>query len=139
MATIYFKVSDSFYEVGTPSYLYSFFSTVAKNLESSDWGSRFPVLMHDFYFDQLLPQQVDDLYDELIIVTKELKQYGPGKVVWDFENPSKLPPWGNDISSDITDLSNYFVTSDGKDFLTVLRKALEEAKIKSSEIVIELI
>lgn len=28
----------------------------------------------------------------------------------------KTTPWGNDISEDITDLSNYFVTSDGNDF-----------------------
>ncbi|MDE6662813.1 MAG: immunity 70 family protein [Lachnospiraceae bacterium] len=41
---------------------------------------------------------------------------------------SKQPPWGSNISKDITDLSNYFVTSDGNDFLSVFFHALEKAK-----------
>ena len=38
---------------------------------------------------------------------------------------------------DITDLSNYFVTSDGNDFLTVFSHALEKAKEVNAEIVIK--
>lgn len=38
------------------------------------------------------------------------------KVIWDIDDMTKMPPWGKNISKDITDLSNYFVTSDGKDF-----------------------
>lgn len=47
------------------------------------------------------------------------------------------PPWGNDISEDITDLSNYFVTSDGEDFLTILLHALEKAKDVNEDVNIE--
>lgn len=50
---------------------------------------------------------------------------------------SKQPPWGNDISEDITDLSNYFVTSDGEDFLTILLHALEKAKDVNEDVNIE--
>ena len=35
---------------------------------------------------------------------------------------------GNNISNDITNLSNYFVTSDGEDFITIFFNALEKAK-----------
>jgi hypothetical protein len=45
-------------------------------------------------------------------------------VVWDIDNPEARPPWGDDISSDITDLSNYFVTSDGRDLFEVLDEAM---------------
>ena len=48
----------------------------------------------------------------------------------------KPPPWGNNISKDITDLSNYFVTSDGEDFLTVFKHALEDSQ--ESELPIEI-
>ena len=44
---------------------------------------------------------------------------------------------GNDISEDITDLSNYFVTSDGEDFLTILLHALEKAKDVNEDVNIE--
>jgi len=41
---------------------------------------------------------------------------------------AQQPPWGNDISEDITDLSNYFVTSEGEDLFDVLFKAFGRAK-----------
>ena len=71
------------------------------------------------------------------VISKELKKYSPEKVVWDIEDLSKQPPWGNDISKDITDLSNYFVTSDGEDFLNIFKHALEKAKEIDSDIIIE--
>ena len=74
---------------------------------------------------------------KLSIIKKELQKFSPEKVVWDIEDLSKQPPWGNDISKDITDLSNYFVTSDGNDFLTVFSHALEKAKEVNAEIVIK--
>ena len=48
--------------------------------------------------------------------------------IWDIEDLSKQPPWGNNISEEITDLSNYFVTSEGEDLITLFRHALEKAR-----------
>ncbi len=36
-------------------------------------------------------------------------------------------PWGDDIGSDITDLSNYFVTSEGEDLITIITHAIDKA------------
>ena len=58
-------------------------------------------------------------------------------VIWDAEDLSLTPPWGNNISSDITDLSNYFVTSDGRDLISVLNEALEDAKEMHCDIEID--
>lgn len=44
---------------------------------------------------------------------------------------------GNNISSDITDLSNYFVTNDGRDLISVLNEAMEDAKEIHSDIEID--
>jgi len=38
----------------------------------------------------------------------------------------KRPPLGNDISAEITDLSNYFVTSAGRDLIGLVAECLEE-------------
>lgn len=40
--------------------------------------------------------------------------------MWDLDDPSKQPPWGKNISREITDLSNYFITNEGKDFIILL-------------------
>ena len=123
-----FKVKFYWYQIGHGEFLHSFFSTVAYNLENKHWGSRFPIIMNELYQEKVECENIDKALEELSIIKKELKAFSPEKVVWDIEDLSKQPPWGNDISKDITDLSNYFVTSDGKDFLTVFSHALEKAK-----------
>lgn len=52
----------------------------------------------------------------------------PDKIIWDIENLAAQPPWGRNISSDITNLSNYFITSDGEDFITIFNRALKKAE-----------
>lgn len=123
-----FNVRFYWYQIGHGEFLYSFFSSVAYNLENGDWGSRFPVIMNDLYQGKIKREDVDDAIEELNVIRKELRAFSPDKVIWDIEDLSKQPPWGSDISKDITDLSNYFVTSDGKDFLSVFLHALEKAK-----------
>ena len=100
---------------------------------NNPFGSMFSNISNLIY---PIPMNMDSLF-ELSIIKKELQKFSPEKVVWDIEDLSKQPPWGNDISKDITDLSNYFVTSDGNDFLTVFSHALEKAKEVNAEIVIK--
>jgi len=133
-----FAVKYYFYEIGTGDFLFSFFSTVAHNLEGRKWGSRFPVIMKAVYNGQAEVEMLDRAMEELSIIKKELKELPPDKVVWDIEDMSAQPPWGNDISDEITDLSNYFVTSEGEDFISVFMKALEDAKALNEPIRIEM-
>lgn len=123
-----FKVKFYWYQIGSGDFLHAFFSTVAYNLENMKWGSRFPVIMKELYQGHLPKEHVDAAIGELAVISAELRDLSPDHVIWDIEDLSKQPPWGNDISEDITDLSNYFVTSDGEDFLTILLHALEKAK-----------
>ncbi len=132
-----FKVKFYWYQIGHGDFLHSFFSTVAYNLENGKWGSRFPVIMNELYQGKLECKNIDKALAELNTIKKELQVFSPEKVVWDIEDLSKQPPWGNDISKDITDLSNYFVTSDGNDFLTVFSRVLEKAKEVNAEIEIK--
>ena len=132
-----FKVKFYWYQIGHGDFFHAFFSTVAYNLENGSWGSRFPVIMNELYQGKLERENIDTAIEELNIIRKELQKFSPEKVVWDIENLSKQPPWGNDISKDITDLSNYFVTSDGNDFLTVFSHALKKAKEVNTEIEIK--
>ena len=132
-----FKVKFYWYQIGQGDFLHSFFSTVAYNLENRIWGSRFPIIMNELYQGKVEYKNIIMALEELDIIKKELKSFNPQDVVWDIEDLSKQPPWGNNISKDITDLSNYFVTSDGNDFLTVFFHALEKAKEVNCEIEIK--
>lgn len=123
-----FKVKFYWYQIGSGDFLFSFFSTVAYNLEKQKWGSKFPVIMNELYQGELNNTHIPEAIIELEQIKQGLAKLAPDKVIWDIENLSAQPPWGTNISKDITNLSNYFVTSDGEDFITVFNRALGKAK-----------
>lgn len=123
-----FKVKYYWYQIGSGDFLFSFFSTVAYNLEKQKWGSQFPVIMNELYQGELNSTHIPEAINELEQIKQGLAKLAPDKVIWDIENLSAQPPWGTNISKDITNLSNYFVTSDGEDFITVFNRALGKAK-----------
>ncbi|MDC8106940.1 immunity 70 family protein [Chryseobacterium sp. PTM-20240506] len=128
------KVGPIFYKIGTGDFLHSFFSTIAYNLENNKWGSRFPLLMNELYYKTLPADKVDGAINELKTIQKELEEYSPSMVVWDIEDLSKQPPWGDNIAERITDLSNYFYTNDGEDLFNVFYKAFDAAKSVNKDI-----
>ena len=119
-----FTVNFYWFQVGTGDFLHSFFSTIAYNLEKQKWGSKYPVIMNELYSGELDVKNIKKAMKELDSIEKKLKRFPPSDIVWDIEDLSKQPPWGINISSDITDLSNYFVTSDGENLIDVLRRAM---------------
>jgi len=123
-----FKVKYYWYQVGTSDFLHAFFSTICFNLENKKWGSKYPYIMNKLYSYCLKYEDIDNAIIELNEIKNKLQYYPPEKVVWDIENLSKQPPWGDNISNDITDLSNYFITSEGEDLISVIQSALEKAK-----------
>ena len=122
-----FKVSYYWYQIGTGDFLYAFFSTISGNLENKIWGSRFPTIMTELYQGKIDNANIAKAQEELKIIKEELKQLSPDKIVWDIDDMSKQPPWGKNIGNEITDLSNYFVTNEGKDFITLFWNALNKA------------
>ncbi len=116
-------VGSNSFEIGSPSFLNAFFSTLFVLVENEDWGSRYPVIMNDLYSGYLDPTQVAEAHRELLSIRDELSQFSPSHLVWDHENRAARPLWGDDISPEITSLANYFVTSDGKDLIDVLFRA----------------
>lgn len=92
--------------------------------------------MNELYQGKLTNANVPNAKVELNTIESELKKLPPDKVIWDMEDLAKQPPWGTRISNQITDLSNYFVTSDGRDFLTIFRKALDAAIEIEKDIII---
>lgn len=133
------SVSFFWYQVGSGDFLHSFFSSIAYNLEDNNWGSKYPVIMNQLYQGEIDCEELDIALVELEDIYQSLKKNSAEKVVWDIEDLTKRPPWGNNISKDITDLSNYFVTSEGEDLITILRHALEKAKEMNTQIKIETI
>jgi len=132
-----FKIKFFWYQIGSGDFLHSFFSTVCYNLEKSKWGSRFPHIMNELYAGELEVENVDSAINELNCIKIELGKISIDRVIWDIEDVAKKAPWGDNISDTITNLGNYFVTSDGDDFITLFSNALEKAKKLNSNIKLE--
>ena len=122
------KIDFLWYSIGSPDFLHSFFSTICVNLENSNWGSRFPTLMKELYQGKLKHEKIDSAIRELNEIELLFKKLGTNKVVWDIDNLKLSPPWRDNISSDIHNLSEYFWTNDGYNLFEIIREALEEGK-----------
>jgi Immunity protein 70 len=121
------RVGDKIFPVGAPSFLKAWFSTIATRVEKGAWGTQFPTIMRSLYAGVIPNAQAANALTELERIRLQLATLPPEQVVWDFEDPSARPPWGTEISSEITSLANYFVTSDGEDLIEVLHAALGES------------
>lgn len=129
--TVGIKVDFLWFPIGTGDFFHSFFSTVCVNLEDMSWGSRFPILMNEMYQGELPKEKLEIAQKELHEIKLEMGKISPEKVVWDVENLQKSPPWGTNISKEIANLAEYFVTSDGKNLIDILNESISEAIIEN--------
>lgn len=130
------KVGSITDEIGTSDFFHAFFSTVSSNLEKDGWSSRFPTVLGKLYKGGLDASLASSALNELRQIQNELSALNPDKVVWDIEDLAKQPLWGSNISSEITSLANYFVTSTGRDLILTLIEALEDAATNNKPVAI---
>ncbi len=131
------RTKNSTFEIGASDFLISFFDTIDYHLNKGIFGKRYKTILAEFYNEELSFRNLEKAERELREIQKRLKKFSPNKVIWDKMDLTKQPPWGGDISSEITDLSNYFVTSDGEDLFEVMFRAIRKAKEEKSAITIE--
>lgn len=134
--TVGIKVGSITAEIGASDFFHAFFSTVSGNLESEGWASRFPTVLGKLYQGNLDASLANSALSELHQIQTELAAFNLDKVIWDIENTSKQPPWGSNISSDITSLANYFVTSTGRDLISILIEILEYAASNNKSVAV---
>jgi 2,3-bisphosphoglycerate-dependent phosphoglycerate mutase len=126
--TVGFEVDILWYEVGTEDFLNSFFSTVKYHLCTNLVSDKYPHLLNDLYHGKVKYEDALATIKEVEAIRLSLKDFKPKEVIWDIEDLSKSPPWGDAISEDIKDLSNYFITSDGEDlFDSLINDALRNS------------
>ena len=100
------RVGSIIDEVGTPAFFNAAFSTVSVLLEDGQPGKRFPVFSHQLYAGEVPAAQAASLLRELHTIALELQQFSPAQLVWDAEDRSLTPPWGDRIAEHITSLGN---------------------------------
>lgn len=123
-------------ELGAPSFVHAFFSTISAYCEPAGWGSRMPHLMNELYQGRLPHMHALLALAELHKAKATLSNLPPASVVWDIENRQSRPPWGDNIASHITNLGNYFVSSAGRDVFDLLGEALTASAEQQRDVVL---
>lgn len=134
--TVGFMVDCFFYDVGRGDFLHSFFSTISHHLEPQGWGTKYPYLLKKLYNDKLLWSEVGQARKETMEIEGKLETMTIDSVIWDVDDLTQKPPWGGNISPKVTNLSNYFATSEGKTFFEVLYIAFQVAEEDKCDMVI---
>ncbi len=132
-----FHIENFSAEIGSPDFLHAFFSTICCHLEENKWGSKYPELMRELYQGKLEPNKAKKVLHDVLEMREKLKAFSPKEIIWDIDDLQKRPPWGDKIDSNITDLSNYFVTTDGKDFFEVLIDCLKRLETGNAPLTIK--
>ncbi|HEM3214384.1 Imm70 family immunity protein [Streptococcus suis] len=130
-------VGYNWWTVGEGSLFNSFFSTIYVRLENNRWGSKYPIIMNKLYFGEVPLEDIEEGIVELLSIQKELKNFRPQEIIWDFEELLATPPWGNNISSHITNLSQYFITSSGSDLFEVMLTSFTFAREKGKNVIVK--
>lgn len=122
---VFLQVNNFIWAIGDFRLAVSFFDTVHCLLEKGEWGSVYPHLLTELYDGRIAWQQIPKLKEEVDDIRLKLSAFPPSAVVWDKDHPDEKPPWGDNISTDITDMSNYYVTARGHDLFDDLYKSMD--------------
>jgi len=126
-----FVVGRHGWEVGAASFLHSFFSTISYHLEPRGWGTKYPELMTELHdTGQLSQEHASKVITDLHEIRAQLSRLSPERIIWTIDDLKMHPPWGDQMAPTITNLANYFITSDGQNLFDVLLAALEELSSK---------
>lgn len=131
------SVGEQYYSIGGSDFYHAFFSTISYYLEPGGWGTKYPLLTKDLYQGKLSYDKSKEVRRILLEVKELLKVFPPEKVIWNIDDLSQKPPWGDNIVPDITNLSNYFVTDEGEDLFEVLDSAIEYSINNQVDILVE--
>jgi hypothetical protein len=118
--------------VGTADFLHCFRSTISKHVKSDQAPNALNFLKHG----KLKHSNCLTVAREFNGIHDTLSSLNPAEVVWDIDNPSVSPPWGDNISPVITSLGNYFLTADGKDLFFEIIFLLQYANDEKTDVLI---
>ena len=93
--------------------------------------------MNKLYWGDIPLEDIESGIAELLSIQEELKKFQPQDIIWDFEDLSVTPPWGNHIASHIINLSQYFITSSGSDLFEVMLTCFRFALEKGQNVVVK--
>lgn len=127
------------YVIGWGDMVFSFFSSVSYNLEGAgNWGKRFPRLLLDLCDHGVVENQhLDELYQELAVISWELPKFPLSAAVYDIEHLELPIPWEVIPGAENNNLAQPWVTPRGAEsYFSVFKKQIELAKEENTSLLL---
>ncbi len=142
MKNVGFKIYSDWMEFGYSETLYSWFSTICYRLENSKWGSRFPIVMNNLYYDEKNGVKFEDLEkfkNELKTIKNELSKLSIKDAIWSFEeNICNVPNNKPNLNHNADNLSNFYVNIRMKNIYDIFDILIEDMNYyKTNCIIVE--
>lgn len=93
----------------------SVYSTVRVRLK--DHQKEIPLALRFFERGRCEARDAMETARQINLIRDMLARYSPDEAVYDFRDPKKKAPWGNNISYVITSCANLYTTVNGQDLL----------------------
>jgi 2,3-bisphosphoglycerate-dependent phosphoglycerate mutase len=122
------RVGDQSYGSACGPVVQGLFATITYRLEPNGRGSRFPLIMNRLYGGRLDPRDVPAALRELDEIEAGLNRLAPERVVWSFTDLRRLDDRGFPVNRGASNVSDYFVSTDGRPLLTSVREAVLRAR-----------
>jgi len=122
-----FKVGPFFHILGSGDFLYCFFSNICFHLENKRWGSKFPLLMNNLHNGKLELKDIEKAKEELKDVEEQFLSMKSSIAIWNIDDVLEKAPWHNNLSVDVKNLRDIFMTSDGGNLFIKLYEAMDNA------------
>ena len=122
-------------EIGDNDLLFSFYSTICLNLKKSRNEINDAIRFLDSgkcnASDCLsVARQFNLIRDKLSLISTD-------KIVFDMNDPNRIPPWKDNISPVVTSCGNFYTTNDGKDMIYEIICILVFGYYAETDVVIE--
>lgn len=125
--------------LGWGDMVYCFFSSVSYNLEGpGNWGKRFPRLLLDLCDHGVVENQhLDELQQELVVISRELQKFPLSAAVYDIEDLTLPIPWEVVPGEENNNLAQPWVTPRGEEsYFTVIEEQIELAKREDTSLLL---
>lgn len=102
-------------DVGTSDLLFSLYSTIIKRVKSV--YADMPLAVEFLQKGECSSEKALETARQMNLIRDAMAGIPVERIVYDYTDEKKIPPWQGNISPVITSAANFFTTADGKDLL----------------------
>ena len=120
------KVGNIGLIIGGYQIMSALFYSIAHDLENREWGSKYPVIMNELYYGDMI--ECDNLQQalaEIKEIKEEFKKLSPREMIMNYDDIIKVAPWEFEFIQEAQSLYDAMRSPDNCNIIDTIILALE--------------